>query len=58
MIDLDDNGVPVHTADLIRYLKNEALDLFDMDDPDWHFTALLLQAAALRMGELTNATNP
>jgi len=54
MTDLDHNGVPILTADLIRYLKNEALDLFDMDDPDFHYTALLLQAAAVRMGELTN----
>lgn len=56
MTDLDHNGVPILTADLIRYVKNEALDLFDMDDPDFHFTALLLQAAAVRLQELTNAT--
>ena len=58
MTDIDHNGVPILTADLIRYVKNEALDLFDMDDPDFHFTALLLQAAAIRMGELANATKP
>lgn len=56
MCDIDHNGVPILTADLIRYVKNEALDLFDMDDPDFHFTALLLQAAAVRLQELTNAT--
>jgi hypothetical protein len=57
MPDCDDNGVPIHTADLIRYVKNEALDLFDMDDPDFHFTALLLQAAAQRLQELQNPTH-
>ena len=58
MTDLDHNGVPVLTADLIRYVRNEALDLFDMDDPEFHFTALLLQAAAIRLQELTNAARP
>ena len=57
MTELDQNFVPVLTADLIRYVKNEDLDLFDMDDPDFHFTALLLQAAAIRLQELTNATH-
>lgn len=58
MSDFDDNGVPIRTADLIRYVRNEALDLLDMDDPDFRFTGLLLQAAAIRMGELANATKP
>jgi hypothetical protein len=58
MTDLDHNGVPIHTLDLVRYVKNEALDLFDMDDPDFHFTALLLQAAAVRLQVLHNAPNP
>ena len=58
MVDCDENGVPVHTTDLIRYLKNEALDLFDMDDEEYQYTALLLQAAAIRLQEMTNATQP
>jgi hypothetical protein len=53
MVDCDDNGVPVHTTDLIRYLKHEALDLFDMDDEEYRFTALLLQAASIRLQEIS-----
>jgi len=53
MVDCDENGVPDHTTDLIRYLKNEALDLFDMDDEDYQYTALLMQAAAIRLQEIS-----
>ena len=53
MVDCDENGVPVHTTDLIRYLKNDDLDLFDMDDPDYQYTALLLQAASIRLQEMS-----